>query len=206
MSAVCGPHLQEKRWTKSLQSARRRGFVFLLLQKGLHSSTDTTLFSCAFINHHHHNHPSPPNTHHRPPSQPALSTVAKQNKTWAQTNLNESVPEKKQGPPLLAGQPPHAAAAATATAYGGAVAVVLHVYRNVMWRCLDGTETGGDGGVPAAKGRGCGRRPSVNRHRTGEESEVEWGEGGGGGGGAGGEGGGGGGSGVAGRIRVGDVF
>ncbi|KAJ0609136.1 hypothetical protein HanLR1_Chr03g0110131 [Helianthus annuus] len=80
MSAVCGPHLQEKRWTKSMQSARRRGFVFF----------NSTKRSALFNTHNRHNSslslclhqppppqpPPPPNTHHRPPSQPAPSTVA----------------------------------------------------------------------------------------------------------------------------------
>ncbi|MFS8010879.1 hypothetical protein Hanom_Chr14g01302161 [Helianthus anomalus] len=39
-------YLQEKRWTKGLQSVRRRGFVFLLLQKPLHNTHRTLLSLC----------------------------------------------------------------------------------------------------------------------------------------------------------------
>ncbi|KAJ0602215.1 hypothetical protein HanIR_Chr03g0137181 [Helianthus annuus] len=58
------------------------GLFFLILQKGLHSSTHTTdtilLSLCAFINHHHHNHRHHltlttvhRRNQHRPLSQPA---------------------------------------------------------------------------------------------------------------------------------------
>ncbi|KAJ0880267.1 hypothetical protein HanRHA438_Chr10g0461211 [Helianthus annuus] len=83
-SAVCGPHLQEKRWTKGLQSARKRVFVLHITLLFSHTNTyrnthNTSSLSLPFIYHHHliyhHHHNRCNHHHHRTPTPVATTTT-----------------------------------------------------------------------------------------------------------------------------------